>query len=375
MTPGRPQVAPSRPQVAPGVPQVAPALVLSPVPGLAASGAEGAVPDGPADLPPGPGPRRAPGAVARVLPWARVLVGVGILGLLVWRLGTGAFVDGLRLINGPLALIALGIGLLTTLFSVWRWCLVARRLGLPLPPVAALADYYRALFLNAVLPVGVLGDAHRAVSHGRRAGDVARGVRAVVLERMGGQVVLIVAGLGVLCLEPSLVTAVARGVLPGAGVLVALVGGLAGAAVVAARAGTAARWRRALRATLADVRRGLLARDAWPGVLLLSAVTLAGHLALFVVAARTAGTVAPVWRLMPLLLLALLVMALPVNVGGFGPREAFSAVAFGAVGLGAELGLTTAVVYGMLAFVASLPGAAVLVFRHAGQRRDRRRAG
>jgi uncharacterized membrane protein YbhN (UPF0104 family) len=321
-------------------------------------------------------PGRASGLVARALPWARPLVGVGILGLLVWRLGTGAFVDGLRLINGPLALTALGIGLLTTLFSVWRWCLVARRLGLPLPPVAALADYYRALFLNAVLPVGVLGDAHRAVSHGRRAGDVARGVRAVVLERMGGQVVLIAAGLGVLLLEPSLATAVARGVLPGAGVLVALVGGLAGAAVVAARArrGTAAKWRRAIGAALADVRLGLLARDAWPGVLLLSAVTLAGHLVLFLVAARTAGTVAPVWRLMPLLLLALLVMALPVNVGGFGPREAFSAVAFGAVGLGAKLGLTTAVVYGMLTFVASLPGAAVRVFRHAGQRRDRRRA-
>src|SRR5690606_10474096 len=76
---------------------------------------------------------------------------------------------------------------------------------------------------------------------------------------------------------------------------------------------------------------------------------------------RTAGVDAPVGRLVPLLLLALLVMGLPVNVGGWGPREAFAAAAFGAVGLGAEQGLATSVVYGVLAFVASTPGAAVLV--------------
>ena len=309
----------------------------------------------------------------RALPWLRLSVGVGILTVLVWRLGTDAFVDGLRLIDGAAALAALGIGLLTTVFSVCRWCLVARRLGLPLSPATAVADYYRALFLNAVLPVGVLGDAHRAVSHGRRVGDVARGVRAVVLERAGGQVVLVVAGVAVLLLEPSLITTVAHGVLPSLGVTISLLAGLTAVAAVTAwfTRGATAKWRRAATAGLADVRVGLLARNAWPGVLLLSAVVLLGHLVLFLVAARTAGSAAPAWQLLPLMLLALLVMALPVNVGGFGPREAFSAVAFGAVGLGAELGLTTAVVYGLLTLVASLPGAAVLLFRLAADGRSR----
>jgi hypothetical protein len=31
----------------------------------------------------------------------------------------------------------------------------------------AVADCYRALFLNSVLPAGVLGEVHRAVIHGR----------------------------------------------------------------------------------------------------------------------------------------------------------------------------------------------------------------
>ncbi|MCD9594725.1 lysylphosphatidylglycerol synthase domain-containing protein, partial [Streptomyces sp. 8ZJF_21] len=130
--------------------------------------------------------------------------GVAILGVLLWRLGTGAFLDGLRTIDGPTLLAALGLGLLTTVFSAWRWCLVARGLRIRLPLGPAVADYYRALFLNAALPGGVLGDVHRAVRHGRDAGDVGRGVRAVVLERVAGQVVLIGVGVAILLAHPSL---------------------------------------------------------------------------------------------------------------------------------------------------------------------------
>jgi len=54
-------------------------------------------------------------------------------------------------------------------------------------------------------------------------------------------------------------------------------------------------------------------------------------------------------------------MAVPANVAGWGPREGAAAWAFGAAGLGADLGLATAVAYGVLVFVAALPGAAVLV--------------
>jgi len=67
--------------------------------------------------------------------------------------------------------------------------------------------------------------------------------------------------------------------------------------------------------------------------------------------------------LLPLILLALLAMGLPVNIGGWGPREAVSAVAFGATGLNAAQGVTAAVVYGLLTLVSSLPGALVLFRR------------
>jgi uncharacterized membrane protein YbhN (UPF0104 family) len=288
---------------------------------------------------------------------------VGILALLLWRLGTSAFLDGLRVIDGGTLLIAFGIGALTTVFSAWRWCLVARGLGIRLPLGAAVADYYRALFLNAALPGGVLGDVHRAVRHGRDVGDVGRGVRAVVLERSAGQVVLVTIGVTVLLTYPSPVRARA-GLAPAVAVLLI---GLAAALVLGLRsrhrAGRGTSWlARGVRTAGSDVRL-LLPRRTWPGVLLASAVVLAGHVATFLVAARAVGSTAPLARLLPLALLALLAMTLPLNVGGWGPREGVTAWAFGAAGLSATQGLTVAVVYGLLAFVAALPGVAVLVGR------------
>jgi uncharacterized membrane protein YbhN (UPF0104 family) len=300
----------------------------------------------------------------KLWPWLRLLMAVGILVALGWRLGTGAFVDGLRAISAWSVLAALGIGLLTTVLSAWRWCVVARGLGLPLTLRTAVSDYYRGLLLNSVLPAGVLGDVHRAVNHGQQSGDIGRGVRAVVFERFAGQVVLIAVGVGVLFTQPELISELALDFTPRPAVVVTVLAVLAlatGVAVVLA--GRSHKVRRGLRTTWVDARFGLLSRHTLPKVVFSSAATVVGHVALFVVAARVAGSSASIGQLVPLIVLALLVMGLPINVGGWGPREAFLAVAFGATGLGAAQGVTTAVVYGVLAMIAGLPGVLALFRR------------
>lgn len=299
---------------------------------------------------------QAPEPVARkrsgkLWAWLKLGIGVAIVGALMWKLGTGGFVAGLRVIDVADLVAALGIGLATTVLCAWRWCLVARRLGLRLPLGRAVADYYRALFLNAVLPAGVLGDVQRAVTHGKEEGDVGAGVRAVVLERMAGQAVVVVAGVVVLLAGPA--RDIGLAVMAGVAVLVL-------AYLVARRSiGTGSRWRR----TMDDVRNGLLARDAWPGVALLSALALAGHITLFLIAMKAAGATQSPEQLLPIVVVALLAMGLPVNVGGWGPREGVTALMFAAAGLGAAQGLTAAVAYGLLGLVASLPGALMLVRR------------
>ncbi|GGS95068.1 hypothetical protein GCM10010206_67110 [Streptomyces cinerochromogenes] len=306
-----------------------------------------------------PAPRRRDSRALRT--HVGTLVGAGILAALLWRLGTGPLLDGLRRIDTAAVLAAAGIGAVATVCSAWRWQLVARGLGLRLPLGPAVADYYRALFLNAALPGGILGDVHRAVRHGQSAGDVRRGVKAVVLERVAGQIALAVAGGALLLTLPSPVRAEVRGFAPL--VALAVVGALAVALAVRMNRPQDRGRGGALRRTLGEARAGLASPGSGPGVALSSAIVLAGHLATFVVAARVAGSAAPVAVLLPLAVLALLAMGLPLNVGGFGPREGVTAWAFGAAGLGADTGVAVAVVYGVLSFVASLPGAAVLLGR------------
>jgi uncharacterized membrane protein YbhN (UPF0104 family) len=206
------------------------------------------------------------------------------------------------------------------------------------------------------------------------------------MERTAGQLALVAAGVPVLLLLDSPVLhrtrhalAVLGPVLLGvAAVVLAVRMGRARRAVPEGADGPAGRGAprgRAVRAGLAEARGVLLDRRVGPGVLLSSLAVLGGYLLMFWVAARAAGAEAGPLRLLPLAMLALIAMGLPLNVGGWGPREGVTAWAFGAAGLGAGTGLSVAVVYGVLSFVAALPGALVLVARWWGALRERRAAG
>jgi glycosyltransferase 2 family protein len=288
--------------------------------------------------------------------WARI-AGVAVtFAVLVWRLGMGPFLDGVRTINGPALAGAAGLAVLTTVCCAWRWRIVARGLGIDLPLPAAVAAYYQSLFLNVTLPGGVVGDVHRGISNGRHVSDVGRGLRAVAWERAAGQVVQAILTVVVLLTLPSPV----RSYMPLAAI--AAVVAVAGIVLVArARPGVGrSRWARVRRAAAGDIRHGLLAPTAWPGIALTSALVVVGHAVTFLIAARTVGVTAPASRMLPLALLVLLAAVLP-SIGGWGPREGATAWVFGAAGLGADRGVATAVVYGVMVLVASLPGAAFLV--------------
>jgi glycosyltransferase 2 family protein len=268
--------------------------------------------------------------------WANFAAATATLAVLVWSLGTGPFLDGLRAVDAWALAAALGLAMLTTVCCAWRWRIVARGLGVDLPLGTAVAAYYRSLFLNVTLPGGVAGDVHRGISHGRDTSDIGRGLRGVALERSAGQVVQVVLTVAVLLVLPSPV----HSAMPVVALALIAVAGCV--ALVARRRG----W--------------LLARQAWPAIALASALVIAGHVATFMIAARSAGVTAPVSQMLPLSLLAMQAAALP-NLGGWGPREGVTAWAFAAAGMGASLGVATAVAYGVMVFVASLPGAAVLL--------------
>jgi uncharacterized membrane protein YbhN (UPF0104 family) len=287
-----------------------------------------------------------------------------VLAVLVAGLGFGPFLAALRATDARALAVGALIALLTTVCGAWRWRLVARRLGADLTLTGAIASCYRAQFLNATLPGGVLGDLGRGVQHGRVGGDVGRGLRGVAWERTTGQVVLaVLTGIALLVARPfDLPRLDGRSTAVVGVVLVAVVAAVAVAARRGGRRGT--RWLHLVAADLRALGHG----PASLGIVLASVAAVAGHLAIFVLAARTVGVRTPVGELLPLALVVLVVSAVPLNLAGWGPREGAAAWVFAAAGLGAATGLATAVAFGTIAFVGTLPGAALLVAGRARRR-------
>jgi uncharacterized membrane protein YbhN (UPF0104 family) len=303
----------------------------------------------------------------------RLAVGVAVLWFLWRQVGAAPFKDGLRAVTWPAVVAAVTLTALTTACSAWRWRVVARALGVDISLPGAVCAYYRSLFLNSVLFGGVVGDVHRAVTHGRRAGDVVRGVRAVGWERLCGQVIQAVVTAVVLLALPSPVRPALPYVLAG-------IAGIAGcAALVVRRAARRGRSRltRAARAVSDDLRHAVLAPGVWPQLTVASVLVVAGHTATFVIAARVAGCTAPLGELVALLMVVQTVMVIPLSVGGWGLREGAAAWAFAAAGLGAATGVTVATLYAVLMLAAVAPGAGLLlgdaVRRRPGQPAESRR--
>jgi uncharacterized membrane protein YbhN (UPF0104 family) len=296
----------------------------------------------------------------------RLATGVTVLWFLWRHVGAAPFEDGLRAVSWQAVLAAVVLTALTTVFSAWRWRVVARALGVGIGLPRAVGAYYRSLFLNSVLVGGVVGDVHRAVTHGRRAGDVVAGLRAVAWERLWGQVIQAVVTAVVLLTLPSAVRPALPYVLAG-------VAGVAGCAAlvvcVAARRGRS-RLTRAARTVSDDLRRGLLAPGVWPQLVLTSVLIVAGHTVTFVIAARVAGSTAPLGELVALLMVVQTAAVIPLSIGGWGLREGVAAWAFAEAGFGAATGVTVATVYAVLMLAAVAPGAGLLLRDAVRRRRD-----
>ena len=281
---------------------------------------------------------------------------VALLAFAAWQVGAGPFVSGVRAV-GPVPLaVASALTGVATVAAAWRWHLLAAAFGIPVPLRGAVGAYYRSQFLNSVVPGGVVGDLHRGARHGRSAGDVGGGLRAVVWDRTLGQVVQVLVTVGVLAALAAPLLLLLTPVL-----LAAIAVAMIAVALLAATRRMPARWA-AVPASFATDWRMLRRRPAAIAQLVLASIAVLGcHVAVFLVAAAAVGVRTPAAALVPVVLVVLGAMTVPVGLGGWGVREGAAALAFAATGLGSSAGVAAATAYGVLALVAVLPGALVLV--------------
>jgi uncharacterized membrane protein YbhN (UPF0104 family) len=279
--------------------------------------------------------------------------GVVVVASTIAVVGTGPLIRGVLAVSPLAILFAAAFTAVATLAATWRWRTVSAALGVPLPWAASVAAYYRSQFLNTVLPGGVLGDVHRAYRQGGRQGEVVGAARVVATERVAGQViqaVLTVVVLAVLGLTGPLLELAWIGATVLACVVVALV--VAAATV---------RGRRLLSRELSVLQLTFRSARTSLSILVASVVVVVAHAATFVVACLAVGVAASPRELVALAVVAVAAAALPLSIGGWGPREAASASVFALVGLGAGVGLAASTAFGVLTMVSVLPGLVVLL--------------
>ncbi len=293
-------------------------------------------------------------------PLWRVAVSLGLLLALGWWLDLGALAARIAGLRPGWVALAVGISIVQVAVLAWRWCFTARCLGVDLSFTTAWREYYLSIFLNQVLPGGVLGDVSRVwrQARARQGGPTASGpaMRAVVFERLSAQAVMTTVAVASLLLLPVTIDR-------GSGRLL-LAAGAAGAVVVLA---VVNRLRRTspvglpVARVLDELAAAHLTATAFAWQLASALFVVATYLLTYLAAARAVGVETPVLVFLPLVAPVLMTMLIPVTVAGWGLRESAAALLWSAVGLTAADGVTVSVAYGLIVLLCSLPGVVVLV--------------
>lgn len=291
----------------------------------------------------------------------------GLLMLVFWWTDPQALWRQLTTIAPAWLALALAVTVVQVVLSAWRWRYTCSLLSLPLALPTAIGEYYLGTFLNQVLPGGVAGDVNRAWRHGRAGSPTMTAANAVLIERLSGQLVMVMLTAGLMLMlwpfDPDGLLAAGSGgngglvwwwLVPALLVLLGLVFRVP--------------LLRYLRRLGADLQRALL---VWPAPLvqlIASGLIVASYLAVFLLLAEGMDVFEGVgWsRLLPLCAGLLLAMALPLSVAGWGLREGAAALLWPLAGLPAEQGVVLSVAYGLLVLVSSLPGVVVLVSGRSG---------
>lgn len=130
----------------------------------------------------------------RWLNLARVVVGLGALGFLLWQIGVGETLNELRQADLRLLLIALLLFLLSLVMRAGRWAALLWALDLQIPFAKLIYLYFVGAFFNSFLPSGFGGDVVRALELTQDTPTPAA-VGTVLVDRMTGLLVLLAMGL------------------------------------------------------------------------------------------------------------------------------------------------------------------------------------
>lgn len=298
----------------------------------------------------------------------RSVCSLALVALVVWLVGPSRLLAAFAGAD-PLWLGAgLAAAVCATLLSAGRWHALARWLGADGPYAAMLVAYWRGITANTVLPGGHLGgDALRALHLQRRGHPLGTAAASVVLDRLSGLWMLVVLSLTAAAAGLAFLP---EGLLPPAEWLILLaLASLAGPLLLWRFSARLRRWLPQSLVGPVDLlhARPRPARLYWTQMAWSAAVQMLSVLA-YALGGRAVGLELPLLMFVAAAGPVFILAALPISVGGWGTREAASALVLGALGAPRELAVAAAALYGLFAAVQGLAGA--LTFLHSKRDAD-----
>lgn len=230
-----------------------------------------------------------------------------------------------------------------------RWRRVSEDLELNLSLRRAIEEYGLSALLNQVLPGGVAGDAARVWRHKQGHGSFAAPLRAAVVDRIIGHWAhLLVTAVGLLIWAQAHDDAAPTGSATLVGVVAVVFVGI---------------WWRpppGLRAVVADTRTALGSASQRGFHLIISVVLVGTFLLSFWCCAQALSLPLGLAAVTAVPLL-MLVMVVPLSLGGWGLREVSAAVVLSTLGWSTESSIALSAAYGLVNLVGALPGGLILL--------------
>jgi uncharacterized membrane protein YbhN (UPF0104 family) len=294
----------------------------------------------------------------------QLAISAGVLLAVALLLDPRAIIHEVRAFSLPWLVLGLAISVFQVLLCAWRWRLTAGLVGVPLRYRDAVREYYLSLFINQVLPGGVLGDAGRALRHAQQTSKGGSAWRAVIIERASGQLAV-----GLLTALVLVSSPLWHAVLGKSGYLWLVAGGAGvalGVAVIAAVMPERVHLPGWVSAFWVDIQRGLWHGGVWAWQLVSSLMIVFSYALVMLCAARAIGVELSASTLLALAPPLLLSMLIPLSVAGWGLREGTAASVWAWVGLAPSQGVAVSLAYGIIVLIATLPGLWVaLIHRRA----------
>ena len=305
-----------------------------------------------------------------------IVLKVLVSGALIWYLLKD--IDGaaaqarLQDADPLLLMLAVAVFYLQLLIGAFRWQAVNQAIGAALSFTQAVRIFFIGMFFNQALPGGTGGDAVRVYLVYKGGLELRPALNGVMLERVAAVVALILlVDLAQPFLQMRIDPEAANWSLTSALFLtVAAVGGLALIMSVDRFFQGYLKYRiiRGLSYLSTDTRRVFLnLRNA----LTVTAWGLVGNVNFSIcvyIMAQSLGLDISVWDCLMLVPPVLLIVAIPISVGGWGVRETAMVAAFGLVGVPDEGALVLSILVGLVGLAIALPGGLVwLLSRERGQ--------